>query len=427
VEQMPGPPVPPAGLQRLGRDNPSLLRALLNSSKLFGLALGTELGRLRESENTFSSLYARIKELELCLHLAHKSHRILAARWEKIPERHRPHYTPELRFEILEVKHAENLSQRETAVRFQLCRNTIDRWEQEAFVNPDSQTVGSLLKPIPSIRRIADVVRRLVQFMKAAAFEGSDTIARFLARAGLKISARSIGRIVKERGPRPPLFRSAGAEAAKTRRFLKARYPNHMWMADLTEIPGLFRLLFLKLAVVYDAFSRMPLAASLFPGEPSAAAIARLFSRAPRRFGRARHVVSDQGSQFTAAVFRETLIGLAVRHRFGAIGKTGSIALIERFWRTIKQKLALKTLKPLVMADLRRRLDLGLLHYSYHRPHQALGGATPAEIYFARTPAHLAAVPAPRGRPGQDTEEQPIAIVFLDPERRLPILVRKVA
>jgi putative transposase len=236
-----------------------------------------------------------------------------------------------------------------------------------------------------------------------------------------------VGRIRKEkpvRLPEPELVLKTSYEKPRS---LKASRPNHVWMADLTEIPSLFGLFSFKLAVVYDVFSRMPLAASLFPGEPSAAAIACVFSRASRRFGRARHFVSDQGSQFTAAVFRETLTRLAVRHRFGAIGKTGSIALIERFWRTLKQKLALKTLKPLVVADLRWRLDLGLLYYSCHRPHQALGGATPAEIYFARTPAHLAAVPAPRGRPGQETEELPITVAFLDPERRLPILVRKVA
>ncbi len=263
--------------------------------------------------------------------------------------------------------------------------------------------------------------------MKAAGFEGKDTIARFLARAGLKISARSVGRIVKEKAPWQPFFRSAGKAAARSLRFLKAKSPNHIWMADLTEIPGLLGLCSFKLAVVYDVFSRMPLAASLFPSEPGANAIAGLFSRAATSFGGPRHFVSDRGSQFTAGLFRETLTTLDVRHRFGAVGKTGSIALIERLCKTLKEKLAVKTLKPLVMADLRQRLQLGLLYYAHHRPHQTLGGATPAEIYFGKTPAHLSAVPAPRGQPGEETGQLPITIAFLDPQRRLPILVRKAA
>jgi transposase InsO family protein len=123
-----------------------------------------------------------------------------------------------------------------------------------------------------------------------------------------------VGRIRKEkpvRLPEPDLVLKTSYEKPRS---LKASRPNHVWIADLTEIPSLFGLFSFKLAVVYDVFSRMPLAASLFPGEPSAAAIACLFSRASRRFGRARHFVSDQGSQFTATVFRETLTRLAVRH-----------------------------------------------------------------------------------------------------------------
>lgn len=77
------------GLKRLGHGKPNLLRALLNASELFDLAFGLELGRLRESESTFTFLYTRIKGLELRLYLAHKSHQILAARWEKILQRHR--------------------------------------------------------------------------------------------------------------------------------------------------------------------------------------------------------------------------------------------------------------------------------------------------------------------------------------------------
>jgi transposase InsO family protein len=31
------------------------------------------------------------------------------------------------------------------------------------------------------------------------------------------------------------------------------------------------------------------------------------------------------------------LVAVGVRHRFGAVGNTGSIAIIERFWRQLKR------------------------------------------------------------------------------------------
>jgi hypothetical protein len=40
---------------------------------------------------------------------------ILGARWDKVPERQRPHYGPEQRFRILRIRSFFGLSQRETA------------------------------------------------------------------------------------------------------------------------------------------------------------------------------------------------------------------------------------------------------------------------------------------------------------------------
>src|SRR5450759_1781289 len=51
------------------------------------------------------------------------------------------------------------------------------------------------------------------------------------------------------------------------------------------------------------------------------------------------------------------------------------------------------------------KIELGLIHYAHFRPHQALGGATPAEIYFGRAPSHLSAIPPPRGRPRAAIEQ----------------------
>jgi transposase InsO family protein len=191
----------------------------------------------------------------------------------------------------------------------------------------------------------------------------------------------------------------------------------------LTEIPSLFRIFSFKLAVVIDVFSRMPLAAKVFLAEPGADAIVALVQRAIRSHGAPRHFVSDRGSQFTADVFCSGLRSLGIRQRFGAIGRAGSIAIVERLWRTLKQTLSLRLLKPLTRADLERRLEIGLLHYAYLRPHQALAGATPAEVYFGVRRAHDAAVPPPRGRPRQRSAGLGLVAVHLDPEKRLPVLV----
>ena len=267
------------------------------------------------------------------------------------------------------------------------------------------------------------MVRAVVKTMELAGFGGNDLIARTLARAGWKLSARTVGRIRRERWPGP-----RGPDAASTvPRAVRAKRPNHIWMVDLTDVKGLFGIVTFKVAVVFDAFSRMPLSARVFTKEPSSPEIARFVSRAAKKRGRPAHFVSDRGACFTGTVFCLALEHLGVKQRFGAIGKKGSIALIERLWRTLKDTLGLRLLRPSAAEDLAATVELGLLHYAHFRPHQGVGGATPAEVYFGRTPSHLSAIPPPRGRLGAGSMDSPFRIDYLDAERLLPVLVRKAA
>jgi transposase InsO family protein len=198
-------------------------------------------------------------------------------------------------------------------------------------------------------------------------------------------------------------------------------------MVDLTDVKGLFGIVTFKVAVVFDAFSRMLLSLTVFSKEASALEIARFVSKAATRHGRPRHFISDHARCFTGQVFRRKLLRLGVKQRFGAVGKKGSIALIERLWRTLKDTLGLRLLRPSAAEDLAATVEMGLVHYAHFRPHQGLGGSTPAEVYFGRTPEHLSAIPPPRGRPGEGPLDLPFRIDYLDAERLLPILVRKAA
>lgn len=95
----------------------------------------------------------------------------------------------------------------------------------------------------------------------------------------------------------------------------------------------------------------------------------------------------------------------------------------------MRKVLAVSASPPLLRGDLERRLTLAFGYYVCLRPHQALAGATPAEVYIARGPGYLDAVAPPRGRPGEGpgTPPPPFEIRYLDLERRLPYLVRKAA
>jgi hypothetical protein len=67
------------------------LRAALTAAHLLGLATGTHLRRLRGQKDPQMDLQARLEEAELKASLAWETAQILAARFARIPDRHRPY------------------------------------------------------------------------------------------------------------------------------------------------------------------------------------------------------------------------------------------------------------------------------------------------------------------------------------------------
>jgi hypothetical protein len=87
-----------------------------------------------------------------------------------------------------------------------------------------------------------------------------------------------------------------------------------------------------------------------------------------------------------------------VRARFGAVGRHGSIAVEERFIRTLKEEGLAHDLVPLrhtaFCASLARLEDW----YNEVRPHSSRGGATPDEVFHGRRPANRRRRFEPRAR-----------------------------
>ena len=127
----------------------------------------------------------------------------MAARWDKLPEHRRPHYTPHQRWRILQIGRLRGDSPAEIAFAVRVSLNTIRNWTAELELRPDRQTVGSLVKPIPPVRRFSDSLRHLVQTMARMGFQSPAQIAGTLARTGWILAAQTARRILAEPPVRP--------------------------------------------------------------------------------------------------------------------------------------------------------------------------------------------------------------------------------
>jgi len=108
----------------------------------------------------------------------------------------------------------------------------------------------------------------------------------------------------------------------------------------------------------------------------------RSLDRAIHRSGRKpKSIITDKGKQFWCKSYKRWCRHRTIQPRFGAVGEHGSIAIIERFIRSMKSECTHRILVPLQLDAMRRELRLYAVWYNQHRPSQALDGRTPREVY----------------------------------------------
>jgi len=350
------------------------------------------------AENHFNArvrLQAENDRLRREVSLLKEEIRIKDARMERVPAQRRPHYPPIERLAILELRAARGWSLAQTARRLLVTPLTIASWTQRL----DDEGPHALVQVREPVNRFPEFVSYLVQRLKVLCPRlGTRRIARVLARAGLHLGATTVRRMLQPATkPKPASRRTA------TPRGVSAKRPNHVWHVDLTTVPtaGGFWIAWLPfalpqrwpfcwwVAVVVDHYSRRVMGTAILKKEPSAGEVLQFLRRVCRKLSRRpRHLITDHGVQFTAENFGVWCRRRGIQQRFGAIGKYGSLAVIERFIRSMKNECTrLLPVVPLARAAFGREIDEYVGWFNAERPHFRFGARTPDEIYFGRFPA----------------------------------------
>ncbi|MCC7386520.1 MAG: DDE-type integrase/transposase/recombinase [Deltaproteobacteria bacterium] len=375
--------------------------------------------------------------------------RIKDARMAQIPAAHRPRYTPELRWRIVTLRASAGWSIAETARRFALARSTIADWVHRV----EGHGRDGLLELPDPVNRFPNFVTVLVKRLKTInPLLGRKKIAGILARGGLAISASSAERFLKRKTKRPPpsIFRrkpkTKGSTSTQKPRIVTAKRPHHVWHADLTVVPAAFGLWVPWLprslpivwpccwwvCVVVDHHSRAVVGYAVFEKEPTSRAVCTVLERAAAAAGqKPKYIISDKGVQFRVG-YRRWCKRRTIKPRFGAIGKHGSIAVVERFILTMKREWTWRILIPLRKRAMERSLASYVAWYNAHRPHDTLGGATPEERLTRKRTAKGPIEVRPRypipkrgpkaKRPRRVDGELELVVSYLDGHTELPVI-----
>ena len=332
--------------------------------------------------------------------------RIKDARMVRIPAHHRPFYPPVERMAILELKAARGWNLVQTAKAFQVEPETIASWSRRL----EEEGNDALVQLPEQMNKFPAFVRHAVYRLKILCpTMGKKRIAQILVRAGLHLSTTSVARFLKEPpaspDQNPPLpIPQVSDLSPHPSRVVTARHPNHVWHVDLTTVPtsaGFWTSLFpfalpqvwpfcWWVALVVDHFSRKCVGFAVFKKQPTSLEVRSFIGRAIRGAKMSpRHLISDRGGQFDCKDFRKWAKRKKIRLRYGAVGRYGSIAIIERFIRSLKSECTRQVIVPFRLMDFRKELSCYVGWYNEFRPHQGLDGRTPQEVYDGADPPDI--------------------------------------
>ncbi len=221
------------------------------------------------------------------------------------------------------------------------------------------------------------------QYMRTP-YLGYPKMTVYLRRLGYQVNAKRVYRLMRLMGLQAVYARpntSVGNPGHKIYpyllRGLEIIRPNQVWCADITYIS--MPKGFMYLVAIMDWYSRYVISWEVSNSLDRFFCIDALENAF--RHEKPEIFNTDQGSQFTSIDFTSRLLQAHIRISMDGRGRYLDNIFIERLWRSVKHEHVYLHRHDTVPALL-HGLDKYFSEYNEFRPHQALGYATPAEVYF---------------------------------------------
>jgi len=158
---------------------------------------------------------------------------------------------------------------------------------------------------------------------------------------------------------------------------LKIVKPNQVWAIDITYIP--MARGFMYLTAIIDLYSRYVVGWDVF-NSLDAENTLEVLKQAINEHGKPEIINSDQGSQFTCALWTEYVEKAGIKISMDGKGRAIDNIFIERLWRTVKQDHVY-----LYPAENGTQLYVGLkgffTYYNNQKTHQGIGRVSPVKLY----------------------------------------------
>jgi len=296
------------------------------------------------------------------------------------------------KLEVIRLVEQSHLPVRRTLRHLGIPPATFYRWYDRYQAGGPEALEDRPSRPDRVWNRIPDAVRDRIVDLALAEPERSprELAVRFTDTEGYFVSEASVYRLLKAHdlitGPAFVVVKAADEFHTKT------TAPNQLWQTDFTYLKvtgwGWFYL-----STVLDDFSRYVVAWRLCTGM-AASDVTETLELALKASGcstaRVRHrprLLSDNGPGFIAAELARWLDEKRIEHIRGAPCHPQTQGKIERWHRTLKNRILLENHH--LPGELEARIAAFVEHYNHRRAHESLENLTPADVYFGRGQAIL--------------------------------------
>ena len=239
--------------------------------------------------------------------------------------------------------------------------------------------------PTPVSETGLALMRRIDELHLQYPFAGARRLRDLLRQEGRAVGRRHVATLMRRMGlealyrkPRLSQRHPAHTIYPYLLRDLTIHRPNHVWAADITYIP--MARGFVYLFAVLDWASRRVLAwrrSNTLTTDFCLDAV----QDAVGRDGPPEIFNTDQGCQFTSQEFTKLLTRHGIQISMDGKGCWRDNVFVERLWKSIKYEEVYVHAYDTVNAA-HQGLERDLTFYNQTRPHQALDGQTPDQVYY---------------------------------------------
>jgi putative transposase len=240
-------------------------------------------------------------------------------------------------------------------------------------------------KPVPLSQAEIELMRQIDEIHMLYPFYGSRNIRNELWSRGYHVGRDKVRRLMRRMGiealyvkPKLSRINPIHAKYPYLLRELQISRSNQVWCTDITYLP--MARGFCYLVAIMDWHSRMVLAWRLSNTLDSSFCVEAL-EEAIANYGCPEIFNTDQGSQFTADVFIDTLKSNNIAISMDGKGRWMDNVFIERLWKSVKYEDVYLKAYP-SMTEARRGLSDYFKFYNEKRWHQNFDRKTPSMVYF---------------------------------------------